>query len=196
MSEPGKGVGSALARTRTLPPKHSPIIATAAPAVNSGAGPSGEGRCNPRPGIWDISIEGKASARGDMEDLRDALEQAKAGDVGVERFQDMAMGYSYSILGDWPKTRPKRPSEAPNLYKVYAPEAFPRVQEGPIQTLRSYGGGSDCSRPDSRSELRCWAGRRPSVDCRGTRLEAELSDAISTARPAITLFGLLSTRDL
>ncbi len=41
-----------------------------------------------------------------MEDLRDALEQAKAGDVDgftylVERFQDMAMGYSYSILGDF-----------------------------------------------------------------------------------------------
>ena len=41
-----------------------------------------------------------------MEHLRETLEQAKAGDwdgfaVLVDRFQDMAVGYSYSILGDF-----------------------------------------------------------------------------------------------
>ena len=41
-----------------------------------------------------------------MEHLRDALERAKDGDVDgfaflIERFQDMAVGYSYAILGDF-----------------------------------------------------------------------------------------------
>ena len=41
-----------------------------------------------------------------MQDLRLALEQAKGGDprafaVVVERFQDMAVGYAYSVLGDF-----------------------------------------------------------------------------------------------
>ena len=69
-----------------------------------------------------------------MEDLRDALEQAKAGDVDgftylVERFQDMAMGCSYSILGDFHLAQDAAQEaflEAyPHLYKVYAPESFP-----------------------------------------------------------------------
>ena len=69
-----------------------------------------------------------------MEHLRDALEQAKEGDVDgfavlVERFQDMAVGYSYSILGDFHLAEDAAQEvflEAYlNLYKVYGPEAFP-----------------------------------------------------------------------
>ena len=69
-----------------------------------------------------------------MEHLREALEQAKAGDVDgfavlVERFQDMAVGYSYSILGDFHLAEDAAQEaflEAyPNLHKVYGPEAFP-----------------------------------------------------------------------
>ena len=69
-----------------------------------------------------------------MEHLRDALEQAKAGDLDgfaslVERFQDMAVGYSYSILGDFHLAEDAAQEaflEAyPNLHKVYGPEAFP-----------------------------------------------------------------------
>ena len=69
-----------------------------------------------------------------MEHLREALEQAKAGDVDgfavlVERFQDMAVGYSYSILGDFHLAE-DAVQEAfleayPDLHKVYGPEAFP-----------------------------------------------------------------------
>ena len=69
-----------------------------------------------------------------MEHLREALEQAKAGDVDgfavlVERFQDMAVGYSYSMLGDFHLAEDAAQEaflEAyPNLHKVYGPEAFP-----------------------------------------------------------------------
>ena len=69
-----------------------------------------------------------------MEHLKAALEQAKAGDVDgfavlVERFQDMAVGYSYSILGDFHLAEDAAQEaflEAyPNLHKVYGPEAFP-----------------------------------------------------------------------
>ena len=69
-----------------------------------------------------------------MEHLRDALEQAKEGDVDgfavlVERFQDMAVGYSHSILGDFHLAEDAAQEaflEAyPNLHKVYGPEAFP-----------------------------------------------------------------------
>ena len=69
-----------------------------------------------------------------MEHLRDALEQAKAGNLDgfaslVERFQDMAVGYSYSILGDFHLAEDAAQEaflEAyPNLHKVYGPEAFP-----------------------------------------------------------------------
>ena len=69
-----------------------------------------------------------------MEQLRDALERAKAGDIDgfaflVERFQDMAVGYSYAVLGDFHLAEDAAQEafmEAyPNLHKVYGPEAFP-----------------------------------------------------------------------
>ena len=65
-----------------------------------------------------------------MEHLRDALEQAKEGDVDgfavlVERFQDMAVGYSYSILGDF------------HLAEDAAQEAFLEAYPEPAQGLRA-----------------------------------------------------------
>ena len=138
-----------------------------------------------------------------MEDLRDALEQAKAGDVDgftylVERFQDMAMGYSYSILGDFHLAQDAAQEaflEAyPNLYKVYAPEAFPSWFR---RVLFKH-----CDRMLRRKRLLTTrleeassvAGPEgdPASIAEAHELEAELRDAISslpsTARPAITLF--------
>ena len=47
----------------------------------------------------------------------------------VERFQDMAVGYAYSVLGDFHLAEDAAQEaflEAyPNLHKVYGPEAFP-----------------------------------------------------------------------
>ena len=69
-----------------------------------------------------------------MEELRDALEQAKTGNLRgftilVERFQNMAVGYAYSILRDFHLAEDAAQeafTEAyPNLHKVYGPEAFP-----------------------------------------------------------------------
>ena len=70
-----------------------------------------------------------------MQDLRAPLELAMAGDsrgfeVVVERFQDMAVGYAYSILSDWHLAEDMAQEafiEAySNLSRVYGPEAFPR----------------------------------------------------------------------
>ena len=69
-----------------------------------------------------------------MQDLRLALEQAKGGDprafaVVVERFQDMAVGYAYSVLGDFHLAQDAAQEAfidaCLNLNKVYGPEAFP-----------------------------------------------------------------------
>ena len=69
-----------------------------------------------------------------MQDLRLALEQAKDGDprafaVVVERFQDMAVGYAYSVLGDFHLAQDAAQEAfidaCLNLNKVYGPEAFP-----------------------------------------------------------------------
>ena len=138
-----------------------------------------------------------------MEHLREALEQAKAGDVDgfavlVERFQDMAVGYSYSILGDFHLAEDAAQEaflEAyPNLHKVYGPEAFPSwfkrivfkqcdriLRRKTLDTARledadlvaaSYGN------PESTAEAR--------------ELEAEMRETVASLPPAtrsaITLF--------
>ena len=98
-----------------------------------------------------------------MEHLRDALEQAKEGDVDgfavlVERFQDMAVGYSYSILGDFHLAEDAA-QEAflepyPNLYKVYGPEVFPSWFSHPV--YRTADPRSECL----EQEARALAGRK------------------------------------
>lgn len=69
-----------------------------------------------------------------MEELRDALARAKAGEVEgfavlVERFQDMAVGYAYSIVGDFHLAQDAAQEAFIEAYsgidKVYGPEAFP-----------------------------------------------------------------------
>jgi RNA polymerase sigma factor (sigma-70 family) len=69
-----------------------------------------------------------------MEDLKSLIEKAQTGDLDaygmiVRRFQDMAVGYAYSIIGDFHLAEDAAQEafiEAyPNLSKVYGPAAFP-----------------------------------------------------------------------
>ena len=68
-----------------------------------------------------------------MQDLGVALEQARSGDprgfvTVVERFQDMAVGYAYSVLGDFHLAEDAAQEAFTEAYlalhKVYGPEAF------------------------------------------------------------------------
>ena len=70
---------------------------------------------------------------GDIEHLRAALERAKSGDLDgftvlVERFQDMAVGYSYSMLGDF--------HLAEDAAQEAFLEAYPNLHK-PIDALRT-----------------------------------------------------------
>ena len=138
-----------------------------------------------------------------MEHLREALEQAKAGDVDgfavlVERFQDMAVGYSYSILGDFHLAEDAAQEaflEAyPNLHKVYGPEAFPSwfkriVFKHCDRILRRKT--LDVTQLDEASLVAAPDGD-PESAAEGRELEAVIHAAVGslrpTARSAITLF--------
>ena len=138
-----------------------------------------------------------------MEHLREALEQAKEGDVDgfavlVERFQDMAVGYSYSILGDFHLAEDAAQEaflEAyPNLYKVYGPEVFPSwfkriVFKHCDRILRRKT--LDVTQLDEASLVAAPDGD-PESAAEGRELEAEILAAVKSlpaaARSAITLF--------
>ena len=138
-----------------------------------------------------------------MDELRAALEQAKTGDIRgfailVERFQDMAVGYAYSILGDFHLAEDAAQEafiEAyPNLHKVYGPEAFPgwfrkilfkhcdrMLRRKRLSTVRL----------DMVTSLASRIGD-PAAVTEARELEAETRKAVNslppTARSAITLF--------
>ena len=93
-----------------------------------------------------------------MEHLRDALEQAKAGDVDgfavlVDRFQDMAVGYSYSILGDFHLAEDAAQEaflEAiQTCTKSTGPEAFPSWFGHPV--YRTADPRADCLEKEART---------------------------------------------
>ena len=82
-----------------------------------------------------------------MEELGSLISRAQAGDLDaygriVRQFQDMAVGYAYSILGDFHLAEDAAQEafiEAyPILSRVYGPVAFPGwFREDYLQTLQS-----------------------------------------------------------
>ena len=138
-----------------------------------------------------------------MEELRDALEQAKTGNLRgftilVERFQNMAVGYAYSILRDFHLAEDAAQeafTEAyPNLHKVYGPEAFPSWFRKILfkhcdRTLR--GKRLNATRLEAAGSVAATDGDPASI-AEARELEAELRKAVNslppTARSAITLF--------
>ena len=130
-----------------------------------------------------------------MEHLKEALEQAKAGDVDgfavlVERFQDMAVGYSYSILGDFHLAEDAAQEaflEAyPNLHKVYGPEAFPSwfkriVFKHCDRILRRKTLGA--TQLDEAGTVATTEGNPESI-AEAHELEAEIRDAVRSLPPA------------
>lgn len=138
-----------------------------------------------------------------MEQLRDALERAKAGDIDgfaflVERFQDMAVGYSYAVLGDFHLAEDAAQEafmEAyPNLHKVYGPEAFPswlrRVVFKHCDRIRRRKTLSTTQLAEARSVAS--SDGNPEASAEASELEAEVRSAVSLLPPsmrlAITLF--------
>ena len=138
-----------------------------------------------------------------MEQLRDALERAKAGDIDgfaflVERFQDMAVGYSYAVLGDFHLAEDAAQEafmEAyPNLHKVYGPEAFPswlrRVVFKHCDRIRRRKTVSTTQLAEARSVAS--SDGNPEASAEASELEAEVRSAVSSLPPsmrlAITLF--------
>ena len=138
-----------------------------------------------------------------MEELRDALEQAKTGNLRgftilVERFQNMAVGYAYSILRDFHLAEDAAQeafTEAyPNLHKVYGPEAFPSWFRKILfkhcdRTLQ--GKRLNATRLEAAGSVAATDGDPASI-AEARELEAELRKAVNslppTARSAITLF--------
>ena len=139
-----------------------------------------------------------------MEQLRDALERAKAGDIDgfaflVERFQDMAVGYSYAVLGDFHLYAEDAAQEAfmeayPNLHKVYGPEAFPswlrRVVFKHCDRIRRRKTLSTTQLAEARSVAS--SDGNPEASAEASYVEAEVRDTVSSRPPsmrlAITLF--------
>ena len=130
-----------------------------------------------------------------MEQVRDALERAKAGDVDgfaflVERFQDMAVGYSYAVLGDFHLAEDAAQEafmEAyPNLHKVYGPEAFPswlrRVLFKHCDRIRRRKTLSATGLDEARSVAA--ADGNPEASTEASELEAALRDAVNSLPPA------------
>ena len=138
-----------------------------------------------------------------MEQLRGFLDQAKAGDLDgftslVERFQDMAVGYSYSILGDFHLAEDAAQEaflEAyPNMHKVYGPEAFPgwlkrivfkhcdRVLRRKTIAATDLEGADQVAASDGN----------PQAAAEMRELQAEIREAVEslppTTRTAVTLF--------
>ena len=118
--------------------------------------------------------------------------------VLVERFQDMAVGYSYSILGDFHLAEDAAQEaflEAyPNLHKVYGPEAFPRwfkriVFKHCDRILRRR---KLASTQLEDADLVAATDGSPESAAEARELEAEIRAAVdslpSTTRSAITLF--------
>ena len=140
---------------------------------------------------------------GDIEHLRAALGRAKAGDVGgftvlVERFQDMAVGYSYSILGDFHLAEDAAQEaflEAyPNLHKVYGPEAFPgwfkRIVFKHCDRILRRKKLASTQLEDA--DLVAATDGDPESAAEARELEAEIREAVEslppTTRSAVTLF--------
>ena len=151
----------------------------------------------------DACTVNRRQVRGEMEQLRDAQKKAETDDIHgfaslVERFQDMAVGYCYSILGDFHLAQDASQEafvEAyPNLHKVYAPEAFPAWFRRILfkhcdrmlrrKTLKAI-------QLDEANSVAATEGTPESI-AESRELEAELRDAINslppTVRSAITLF--------
>lgn len=134
----------------------------------------------------------------DMEHLKDALERAKVGDVDgfaflVERFQDMAVGYSYAILGDFHLAEDAAQEafmEAyPNLHKVYGAEALPswlrRVLFKHCDRIRRRKALSTTGLDEARSVAA--ADGNPEASAAASELEAEVRSAVSSLPPAMRL---------
>ena len=138
-----------------------------------------------------------------MDHVRDALDRAKAGDMDgfallVERFQDMAVGYSYAILGDFHMAEDAAQEafmEAYlNLHRVYGPEAFPSWLRKVVF--------KHCDRIRRRKRLRTTgfdgaksvaaAVGNPEESAEERELQAEVRNAVSSlpssTRQAMTLF--------
>ena len=139
-----------------------------------------------------------------MEQLRGFLEQAKAGDLDgfaslVERFQDMAAGYAYSILGDFHLAEDAAQEaflEAyPNLHKVYGPEAFPGWLKRIVfkHCDRILRRKTIAARPiDESAEQVAAPGGNPQSAAEAGELKAEIRDAVdslpTTTRTAVALY--------
>ena len=140
---------------------------------------------------------------GDIEHLRAALERAKAGDLDgfaslVERFQDMAVGYAYSVLGDFHLAEDAAQEAfleaCPNLHKVYGPEAFPGwlkriVFKNCDRILRRK---KVASTQLEDADLVAGTDGSPESAAEARELEVEIREAVGslppTTRSAITLF--------